>query len=135
MAHRTPSAVAEEIIAAWNRGEEPLDLGLIADDVEYVNPPDALEGGVRHGAEGWRHAMRGVGESYEVRGVDVQEVREAGDRAAMLVTFRIRGRTSGVDAQQDQGFVFTVRDGQATRFEWWNSHRDALESMGLADAG
>jgi ketosteroid isomerase-like protein len=126
-AHPTPAEVAQQILDAWNRGEEPLKLGLLADDIEYVNPPDALEPGTRRGTEGWRVAMRGLGESFELQGIDVQRVLEAGDRVALLVTFRIRGRTSGIDAHQEQGYVFTVRDGKATRFEWWNSHRDTLE--------
>jgi ketosteroid isomerase-like protein len=126
----TPSEVAHRIVDAWNRDENPLKLGLIAEDVEYANPPDALEPGTRRGHEGWRAALRGLNESFEVRGIDVHRVLEAGDRAALLVTLRIRGRTSGADAQQEQGFVFTVREGQVTRFEWWNSHREALASLG-----
>ncbi len=130
-----PSAaeVAEQAIAAWNRGEDPIDLGLVADEVVYVNPPEAIEPGIRHGPEGWRTAMRGVGGSFEVLGIDLERVVETGDRAAALVNFRIRGRASGADASREQGMVFTVRDGKIVRFEWWPNHRDTLAAVGRSE--
>jgi ketosteroid isomerase-like protein len=133
VSHPSPGQVAEQAIAAWNRGEDPVDVGLVSEDVEYVNPPEAIEPGIRRGLDGWRQAMRGVGGSFDVQGIDVDRIVEVGNRAAVLITFRIRGRTSGVEAAREQGMTFTVRDGLITRFEWWSSHHDTLASAGLAD--
>jgi ketosteroid isomerase-like protein len=33
-----------------------------------------------------------------------------------------------------QGYVWTVRDGKAVRFQWFNDPAEALEAAGLSDA-
>ena len=47
-------------------------------------------------------------------------------------TTRHPGSGSGVPLAGEHGYVWTVRDGQAVRFCWFNSHREALEAAGLA---
>jgi ketosteroid isomerase-like protein len=131
---RPARQVAEEAIAAWNRGDDPIEVGLVADDVEYVNPPDAVEPGTQRGADGWRQAMRRVNESFDVMGIDLDRVVELDDRCLTLINFRIRGRTSRVEGASEQGMIFTVRDGKIARFEWYSSHEDTLAAAGLADA-
>jgi ketosteroid isomerase-like protein len=131
--NRPARHVAEQAIAAWNRGEDPIDLGLVADDVEYVNPPDAVEPGTHRGLAGWRLAIGRVNESFDVIGMDVQRVIELGDRCVTLVNFRIRGRSSGVEGAREQGMIFTVREGKIARFEWCSSHEDTLAAAGLTD--
>jgi ketosteroid isomerase-like protein len=131
--HRPARQIAEQAIAAWNRGEDPIDLGLVADDVEYVNPPDAIEPGTQRGLDGWRQAMGRVNESFDVLGMDVHRVIELGDRCVTLINFRIRGRASGVAGSREQGMIFTVRDGKIARFEWCSSHEDTLAAAGLTN--
>jgi ketosteroid isomerase-like protein len=126
-----PTEVVRRILDAWNRGDEPADLGLIADDVEYVNPPYAIEPGTRRGIGGWRQAMGLVTGSFDPLRIEVQRIVEASDCVAVLVVFHTRGRASGAETQRDQGYVFTVREGRVTRFEWFLGHRDALIAAGL----
>ena len=38
---------------------------------------------------------------------------------------------SGVEAQRRQGYIWTVRDGCAVRFRWFNDPAEALEAAGL----
>jgi len=53
------------------------------------------------------------------------------DNVVVLAVFEASGTDSGVPLAGEQGFVWTVRDGQAVRFLWFNSHREALEAAGL----
>jgi hypothetical protein len=38
-----------------------------------------------------------------------------------------------VKAQRRQGYVWTVHDGLAVRFRWFNDPKEALEAVGIAD--
>ncbi len=116
---------------AWNRDESPIDLGLLSPDIEYVNSPEALEPGTRRGHEGWRQAMRKLFESYESVAIDVERVIDLGDRVLVLGLFRSRGRESGMDLATPQGYLWTLRDGQAVRMEWFTDQAQALAAVGL----
>jgi hypothetical protein len=43
------------------------------------------------------------------------------------------GPGSGMEQRQPQGYVWTLRNGRAVRFEWFNSHAEALEAVGLRE--
>jgi hypothetical protein len=40
---------------------------------------------------------------------------------------------SGVEACWRQGYIWTVGDGKAVRFRWFNDPREALEAVGLPE--
>ena len=116
---------------AWNRGEDLVELGLIDEDIEYVNPPDAMEPGTRRGRDGWKRAVRMIFESYDDAHIEVERILDAGERVVVLATLQVRGRGSGMHMQQPQGYVWTLRDGRAVRFEWFVGHERALAAAGL----
>jgi ketosteroid isomerase-like protein len=116
---------------AWNRGEDLIALGLIDEDIEYVNPPDALEPGTRRGREGWNRAVGMIFESYDDAHIEVERILDAGERVVVLARFRVRGRGSGVSMERQQGYVWTLREGRAVRFEWYFGHEQALAAAGL----
>jgi hypothetical protein len=49
----------------------------------------------------------------------------------VLARYTGTGRVSGVPIEGEHGYVWTVRDGLAVRFRWFQSHREALEAAGL----
>jgi hypothetical protein len=49
----------------------------------------------------------------------------------VLARYTATGRVSGVPIEGEHGYVWTVRDGLAVRFRWFQSHREALEAAGL----
>jgi uncharacterized protein len=116
---------------AWNHGEDLVELGVIDEDIEYVNPPDAMEPGTRRGREGWTRAMGMILESYDDAHIEVERILDAGQRVVVLATFQVRGRGSGVPMERQQGYVWTLRDGRAVRFEWYFGHERALAAAGL----
>jgi ketosteroid isomerase-like protein len=115
------------IYDAWEREESARDF--LAEDVEYVNPDYAVEPGTRRG----RASFRVVRETYEDFRLTIERYIDAGgDDVVVLARYAGSGTGSGVPVEGEHGYVWTVRDGQAVRFRWFQSHREALEAAGLA---
>ncbi|HVE67206.1 MAG TPA: nuclear transport factor 2 family protein [Solirubrobacteraceae bacterium] len=120
--------VVRRVLDLWATGGDPLREGLIAPDVVYANPADAVDAGDRHGVEGWRGAMSNFGRAFEITGIHVVALEEVGDRVLALVEMETRGRGSGLVATRPLGFLFDVHDGRVTRLEWHNGHAPAREA-------
>lgn len=119
-------ALVRRIYAAWDREESARDF--ISADVEYVNPSYAVEPGVRRG----RASFRAILDTYDDFRLSVERVIDpGGDDVVVLARYSALGRGSGVPVEGEQGYVWTVREGQAVRFRWFRSHREALEAAGV----
>lgn len=118
--------LVRSIYDAWGREESAREF--IAEDVEYINPSYAVEGGMRRG----RQSFRVVRETYGDFEVRVDRYIDAGEEVVVLAHYRASGQGSGVPVEGEHGYVWTVKDGQAVRFQWFQSHREALEAAGTA---
>jgi ketosteroid isomerase-like protein len=119
--------LVRRIYDAWDREESARDF--IAEDMEYVNPSYAVELGTRHG----RSSLAVVRDTYEDFEIKVERIIDAGDETVVLAHFTASGPVSGVPVAGEHGYVWTVRDGLAVRFQWFQSHREALEAAGLSE--
>lgn len=104
---------------------------LIADEIEWVNPPDAVEPGIQRGREAFHAATASTAEAFDQRAVEAQELIEAADQVVLLCTWVTRGRASGLESRQPQGHVWSFRDGKAIRFRWFNDQAAALRAAGI----
>jgi uncharacterized protein len=65
---------------------------------------------------------------------DVERIYDLGDdRVLGLVTFRGRGRGSGIDVELRYAHLFTSRDGRVTNIEGFLSWEEAKEAAGLSE--
>jgi ketosteroid isomerase-like protein len=112
------------IYEAWANGASARDL--IDEDVEYVNPPDAVEPGTLRG----RKSFARVRDAYPEFVVEPERYVDVGDDVVVIAVARGRG-ASGLETQWKQGYVWTVRHGRAVRFRWFNDPRRALDAVGL----
>ena len=55
-----------------------------------------------------------------------------GGEIVMIVHARARGRASGMEVENDIGWVWTFRDGRATRMVVYEEPDDALAAVGLS---
>jgi ketosteroid isomerase-like protein len=103
---------------------------LLAPDVEYVNPADAIEPGTRKGIDAVMGAFGAVG-AFETATSEARELFPAGDSVVAAVTFRARSRGSDVELTQEEAHTWTFRGGKVARFEWSRDLAAALEAAGV----
>jgi ketosteroid isomerase-like protein len=110
-----------------------IEPALLAEDVEWVNPHDAVEPGTREGAEEFNRALARVFATWDDVQFETDRVIANGDDVVALGTLRGRLHDSGMEVTASHGQVWTFRDGRATRMQWFNTHREALEAVGQAE--
>ena len=96
---------------------------------EEMNPPNAIEPGTRIG----RHYLRKVTEIFPNVRFEIERYIDAGDDVVVIAKQFGRGSSSGVETETRQGYVWTVAEGKATRFRWFNDPSEALEAVGLSE--
>jgi ketosteroid isomerase-like protein len=117
--------LVREIYERWDRGESTRDL--IVDDLEYVNPPYAVEAGTSTG----RRVLAKIREAYPDMRIRPERIIDAGDDVVVAASL-IGTSVSGVRMDTHQAYVWTVRDGRAVRFRWFNELAAALAAVGVA---
>jgi ketosteroid isomerase-like protein len=130
--HGSPVDVVAEIVDAWAAGVPPSDLPHIGDEIEFVNPEGALEGGVRRGRAAFATALGELARSFQKASFDTYALVAAGNRVAVLGFTRALGASTGVNVEREHGLVWTIRDAHAVRFEW---HHDVAATLASAEAG
>jgi ketosteroid isomerase-like protein len=106
-------------------------LELATSDIEYVNPPYAVEPGVRRGPAEVLRAMRGFAEVWEESRHELHELFDRGDAVVAAVTWYTRGRDSAHELTQEEAHTWTLREGRIARFEWGQDVAKALEATGV----
>ena len=102
-------------------------------EIEYVNPPDAIDTGVRRGS-GLRTALGSLTDAFDEREHQLRCVFDAGDMVVADVVFRGRGATSGARVTQDEAHTWTFDGtGRIVRFEWGRDLHQALKAVGLEE--
>ena len=118
-----------ELIAAWNRGDLENLLAAIDDDMIWRPATMAnVEGDDFHGREGFARFVEQWRETWETWDVEVEEIRDLGDRMVVLGHVSARGRGSGVELDSPVAYVFEFRDGLLARGSSYFNHDEALAS-------
>ena len=120
------SEIVRALYASWSAGGR-AGKDLVDPEIEYVNPPDAVEPGTRRGLEGWLAALRASREGLGDYRVEVERTIESGERVLALVVIQISAPESGIETGFRQGHIWTIRDGRARRLEWFNDPARARE--------
>jgi ketosteroid isomerase-like protein len=116
----------------FDRDPEEL-LELATSDVEYVNPPYAVEPGVRYGLVAVAQAMRRFAEVWEKSRHELRELYDCDDIVVAAVSWHIRNRGSEMELVNEEAHTWTLREGRIARFEWGQDLDSALEAVGLRE--
>jgi uncharacterized protein len=119
---------------AWNRRDFEATLELISEDVEWTFPEENLFPGIDrayYGHAGVRRFWESFIEPWGAIDIEVEDLRDLGDRVAAFIVFHARGAASGVELHAPSVHVFTIRDRLVTRFEGYLDREAALEATGL----
>jgi ketosteroid isomerase-like protein len=127
--------VALAFIAAYNAGDIDTAVDLCDGEVDAV--PDASlfpESRPLVGRVELRGFLAETWSSWANTRYVTKEVFEIGDgRVLIRGEWGGTGIASGVETYQDLSSIFTTRDGQISRAEWFFDHDKALRVAGLAD--
>ena len=106
-------------LRAWNRGDLDAFAAHVSDDVAWLEVSGRPEGDSReaYGRERLRRSLASLFEAWESYRLDIEEVRDAGDRVLAIVREVARGRASGVEVESRWGYVISVEEGQIVRIE------------------
>ena len=119
--------------AAYNDREVAAAVDLCAADVEVF--PDVSvfpEGGVV-GRDEFRAFLEETWSAWESCSAKVEDVMDVGDgRVLIRGDWGGVGSASGAESWRNLNSIYTVRDGQISKVEYFFDHAKALEAVGLS---
>jgi len=126
--------LVKSALDAWNTGEVRAFTDHMTEDVAWLEVSGRPEGGTteRHGRDRLRQSLESLFDAWESYHLDVEQVREAGDRVLVIVREVARGRASGVEIDGRWGYLMTVEGGEISRVEAYRDPAVALRLAGLA---
>jgi uncharacterized protein len=125
--------IVRTIYQRWDTGDLSAFARLLEPDAEFVNPPDAIDAGTRHGPLGFAGAWQAVLDAFGSSRHEVEELREVGGHVIASVVFQAEGTHSGIAVEQAEFHVWTLRNGRIARFAWFRSMKEALEAAGAGE--
>jgi ketosteroid isomerase-like protein len=121
------------LVDATNRRDVEAVVALgDPEGVWYPALAGTTEGRTYRGHAGGRQYFEDLAEISEESHLELPEVHDLGDQVLGLgrAWFRF---TSGVELDQEVGFLTTWRNGRCVEARTWLSHADALEAVGLRE--
>ena len=135
---RDEEALVRRVIDAHNRsGDEVVAMydEVFHPELEWhpmtVGVMGAPEGTTYRGRDGMKRFYAERAEVFETGAIEVLSIEAAGENA-ILVRARstAKGRTSGVEVDEDMSLVYWFREGRVTRIRAFRSADEALEAAG-----
>jgi ketosteroid isomerase-like protein len=117
----------------FDRDPDRIAHEFATPDIKYINPPEAVEPGIRHGRAQFAHALRSAFELFESHHHEVHELFDCGEAVVAAVRMCAHARGGGPELVQEEAHTWTFRDGRIVRFEWGRDLRAALDAVGLRD--
>jgi ketosteroid isomerase-like protein len=114
----------------FDRDLEQL-LALTDPEIEYVNPPEAVDPGIRRGRSEVARALRNISAHFDAYRHELRQLHDAGNSVVAVVDFRTRSRGSEVELVQQEAHTWTFEGGRVVRYEWGRDVDAALEAVGL----
>jgi ketosteroid isomerase-like protein len=112
---------------------QEVSRALLTEDAEWVNPDDAVEPGIRRGADSFLEAVKSVFEGWGESIFEIDTVTERGEDVIALGQLRTRGRASGIETTLPHGEIWTFDAGRVARLRWFNTHEETIAAGGLAE--
>jgi ketosteroid isomerase-like protein len=127
--------IVRRTMEAYIVGDREAFFDFMAEDIEIR--PDVSrwpQAEPFRGLEEYRRFNADIDEDWEGGArAEIKEVLPAGDRVVVRLDWGGTGRTSGIDLRSSLSVIFTVRDGQITKIEFFFDHAKALEAAGLRE--
>jgi ketosteroid isomerase-like protein len=124
----------ERALAAYDRRDVEAVLEYADTEIELCSALDLLVDGttVFRGHQGVRDLLQEVDRGSEFY-VEVDELRDLGDRVLANGRMRGRGMASGVETESPISYLVEFENGKAIRVHTFLDHAEALEAAGLRE--
>ena len=76
----------------------------------------------------FRGAVEKVFEGWATWDMEPEQLVAVRNQVAVVVRYRARGRTSGVELEGRESALFTLRAGKVVRYEWFHDPGEALSA-------
>src|SRR5688572_4384578 len=126
--------VVRQRFEAWERADLEAINASNHPEIELVTDPSWPEAGTYRGDAEVRRFYERYLESWQQSGEVDFELIPAGDKVLARWRTPVTGHHSGVAVENRATSVFTVREGQVTRIEYFFDHDEALRAAGLGGA-
>ena len=117
-------------IEAYNGGDAEGIVQMADPEVTLVPLRSLLEGGQYTGHDGVRRFLADMDEDWEGREIELDEIRDLGDRVLVLGNFHAVGRASGSDIRQPVAWLCEMRDGKLRRMQAYSDREAAIAEAG-----
>ena len=121
--------IAREALAALQRGRGALDF--FAPDLIWETADDEPDAGIYRGHDGLRTLVRQWLESFDKLTFEPEEFIDAGDKVVMPYRLTAHNRTTDLEFEGTETWVFEFADGKITAVREYREKADALASVGL----
>ena len=95
--------------------------------------PDGPDPTTYRGLNGLRDALQGAREAWDSITLDITEFTDLGEAVVAEGCFRLRGRSSDVELEVREAWVYWVQNGRIRQMAEYGSKQDALEAAGLRE--
>ena len=121
--------IVRDAFERWNADRQAF-VEIVDPDVEISVASSEVTGGQPfRGHEGYRRWIATVEESFEHWELCPQSFEERGDTVLVLGTMCVRGRGSGLELDQETGWLVDLKDGKLRRLRSYFSHAEARENF------
>jgi ketosteroid isomerase-like protein len=119
MSERGNEQTIRHAYAAFQRGDIPMVLSKLTDDVQWTLPgkPDVPYAGTYHGQQGVAEFFQRLSKTEDVQTFEPRTFLSAGDLVVVLGHYAARVKATGQTAQTDWVHVFTFRDGKVASWQ------------------
>jgi ketosteroid isomerase-like protein len=128
--------IVGRLVEAWNRRDLEAILAVFDPDCEVVFRPEVPEPGPFKGHAELREWTENFLTAWESHHAEVVELIEAKDNTVVAMLHLVmRGSGSGIEMDETDAHVFTLRDDKVTRWMNFTERKKALEAAGLREFG
>jgi ketosteroid isomerase-like protein len=119
----------QKAYAAFSQGRFPLDH--LDANVVWDESRRQIDPAVHHGREESRRVFESRLEVFENFRVEAEEFFDLDDRVLVFSRVLGRGKESGADVDARVASLYTFRNGQAVRVEYFGDRDEALQAAGI----
>jgi ketosteroid isomerase-like protein len=125
--------IVHRLVGAWNEGKVDMFLDYFDRDCEVTFRPEVPEPGPFRGHAELRQWVEGFMAAWHSHHAKVVATHVARDTVVASLHLAGRGGGSGVEMEETDAHLFTIRKGRVVRWQNFAEHSEALEAAGLSE--